>query len=135
MNYWLLKSEPTSYSWSDLVHDGKTFWNGVRNYQARINLRNMKLGDLAFLYHSVTDKEIVGIVEIVREAYPDKDDADWVVVDIKPVKELNKRVSLELIKEVTELKNMKLVKQSRLSVCPVTKEEFEAILKLSATNL
>lgn len=131
MKYWLLKSEPSSYSWSDLVRDRKTFWNGVRNYQARINLRNMKLGDLAFLYHSVTDKEIVGIVEIVREAYPDKDDPDWVVVDIKPVKELNKRISLALIKEIPELKNMKLLKQSRLSVCSVTKDEFEIILKLS----
>lgn len=135
MNYWLLKSEASVYSWYDLVREGKTFWNGVRNYQARNNLRNMKVGDLAFFYHSMDEKDIVGVAEIVKEAYPDKDDPAWSMVDIIPVKALEKKISLELMKQVTELKSLRLLRHTRLSVCDLTKQEFETILKLSGTKL
>lgn len=134
MNYWLIKSEPFKYSFDQLVLDKKTFWNGVRNFQARNNLRAMKKGDQAFFYHSNEGKEIVGIVEIVKEAYPDStaEDGDWSMVDVKPLKKLNQPVTLETIKSSADLKNMALIKQSRLSVCPVTPQEFKIITKLGA---
>lgn len=133
MNYWLVKSEPESYSWSDFVKDGKTAWTGVRNFAARLNLRAMKKGDPVFYYHSVTGKEIVGLAQVAKEAYPDPTatEDDWSCVDLVPSKPLKKPVSLEALKADKILKEMKLVKQSRLSVSPVTKEQFERILKLS----
>ena len=133
MNYWLVKSEPGAYSWDDLVKDGSTFWDGVRNYSARNNLKAMKLGDITLFYHSVNEKSVVGIAEIVKEYYPDPttDDERWVVVDLKPVRPLKKPVTLEQVKGESRLNNMALVRRSRLSVQPVRKEEFDVILELS----
>jgi predicted RNA-binding protein with PUA-like domain len=133
MNYWLVKQEPESYSWSDFVKDGKTSWTGVRNFAARLNLRAMKKGDPVFYYHSVTGKEIVGLGRVSKEAYPDPTatEGDWSCVDLVPDRSLKKTVSLEVLKSDKLLKEMRLVKQSRLSVSPVTKEQFERILKLS----
>jgi predicted RNA-binding protein with PUA-like domain len=133
MNYWLVKQEPESYSWSDFVKDGKTSWTGVRNFAARLNLRAMKKGDQVFYYHSNTGKEIVGIAKVTREPYsdPTATEGDWTTVDLGPVKPLKKPVGLDTIKTDKILKNMKLVKISRLSVSPVTKEEFDRILQLS----
>lgn len=129
MKYWLVKSEPSAYSWQQMLQDGRTNWSGVRNYQAANNLKAMKKGDQAFFYHSNEGKEIVGIVEIVKEAYPDPSDEKgiFVQVDVKPVKTLKKPVTLAEIKAHKTLKNMALVKQSRLSVCPVTAEEWKII--------
>ena len=134
MNYWLVKQEPEAYSWSTFVKDGKTSWTGVRNFAARLNLRAMKKGDPVFYYHSVTGKEIVGLARIEKEAYPDPTatEGDWVCVDLVPVKPLKNPVSLDAIKADKILKNMKLVKISRLSVSPVTKEEYNRIMELSA---
>lgn len=133
MAYWLLKSEPFKYPWEQLVLDKRTFWDGVRNYAARNNLRAMKKGDLAFFYHSNEGVEIVGIVKIVKEHYqdPTTDETAWVVVDIAPVKKLNKTVTLAAIKAEKKLQNMALLKQSRLSVQPVTEEQWEIILKMA----
>jgi len=133
MNYWLVKQEPESYSWSDFVKDGKTVWSGVRNFAARNNLRAMKKGDPVFYYHSVTGKEIVGLARIAKEAYPDPTaiEGDWSCVDLVPDKALKKPVSLDVIKSDKVLKAMKLVKIGRLSVSPVTKEQFDRILELS----
>ena len=133
MNYWLVKSEPESYSWANFVKDGKTVWTGVRNFAARLNLRAMKKGDPVFYYHSVTGKEIVGLARVSKEAYPDPTatEGDWSCVDLVPDKSLKKPVSLETLKSDNILKEMKLVKQSRLSVSPVTKEQFDRIIKLS----
>jgi predicted RNA-binding protein with PUA-like domain len=133
MNYWLVKQEPDSYSWSNFVKDGKTAWTGVRNFAARLNLRAMKKGDTAFYYHSNEGKEIVGIARITKEAYPDPTatEGDWVCVDLEPVKPLKKAIGLDVIKVDKLLKSMKLVKISRLSVSPVTKEEFDRIIELS----
>lgn len=135
MNYWLIKSEPNTYSWDDLVNLGRDHWDGVRNYQARNNMKVMASGDLAFFYHSVKEKRIIGIAECVSEHYPDPttDDERWVVVDFIPKQKLDKPVSLEMIKEDDRLSEMVLVKNSRLSVQPVTKDEFEVILRLSKT--
>lgn len=135
MNYWLIKSEPNTYSYDDLVKKGKDHWDGVRNYAARNHMKAMKKGDLAFFYHSVDDKEIVGIAECVTEFYqdPTTDDDRWVVVDFAPKQKLNKPVSLDEIKKEPALANMILLKISRLSVQPVTKEEFDYILKMSAS--
>lgn len=132
MNYWLMKSEPFKYSFDQLLKDKKTLWDGVRNFQARNNLRAMRKGDQAFFYHSNEGKEIVGIVEIVKEAYPDPTakDEDWSVVDIKPIKKFSSPVTLIDIKSASTLRNMALLKQSRLSVSPVTKSEFEFIYKM-----
>lgn len=132
MNYWLMKSEPFKYSFDQLLKDKKTLWDGVRNFQARNNLRAMKKGDQAFFYHSNEGKEIVGIAEIIKEAYadPTAKDEDWSVVDIKPVRKLNSPVTLVDIKATATLKNIALLKQSRLSVSPVTKSEFEFICKM-----
>ncbi len=132
MRYWLLKSEPAAYSWAQMVKDGRTGWSGVRNFQAANNLRAMKKGDRAFFYHSGEGKEIVGVVEIAKEAYPDASDASgkFVMVDVKPVGPLKKPVTLAQIKSTAALKSMALVRQSRLSVSPVTDEEWKAAAKM-----
>ena len=131
MNYWLMKSEPSVYSWTNLEKDKKATWDGVRNFQARNNLKAMKKDDLAFLYHSNEDKAIIGIAKIIKENYPDPKDKDWIVVDIAPVEKLKSPVSLAQIKADKRLVDMVLVRASRLSVQPVRKEEFEMIIKLS----
>ena len=134
MNYWLVKSEPGTFSWDDLVRDKKTVWDGVRNFQARNNLKNMKKGDLAFFYHSGEDKAIVGIGKIIKEGYPEPQDNNWIAVDIAPDKKLKKPVTLAQIKADKRLVSMVLVKASRLSVQPVKAEEFDLILALSETK-
>lgn len=136
MNYWLIKSEPFKYSWDQFVQDKQTFWDGVRNYQARNNLRAMKKGDLAFWYHSNEGMEIVGIAKVVKESYqdPTTDETAWLVVDFKPVKKLKNPVSLAMVKADIRLEKMALVKAQRLSVQPVTAEEWEIILELAETQ-
>ena len=121
MQYWLVKQEPEAYSWADFVKDGRTAWTGVRNFQARINLRAMKKGDLVFYYHSVTDKHIAGIARVLKEAYPDPTatEGDWVCVDLEPIKPLARPVTLQQIKGDKKLEEMKLIRQTRLSVTPV----------------
>jgi predicted RNA-binding protein with PUA-like domain len=133
MNYWLIKSEPSVYSWQQFKTDKKTYWNGVRNYAARNNLREMKKNDQAFFYHSNEGKEIVGIASIVKESYqdPTTDDKNWLVVDVKPLKALKKPVTLEQIKNDPLLKEMELVKLSRLSVQKVSEAEWQQVLKLA----
>ena len=133
MNYWLVKSEPFKYSWEKFEKDKLTTWDGVRNYQARNNLREMQLGDQVLFYHSNEGKEIVGIAEVVRESYqdPTTDDTNWLVVDLKPVKKLKKTVTLEQIKSNDLLSNIGLIRQGRLSVMKVEKMEFDTIIKLS----
>ena len=135
--YWLAKSEPESYSWEMLVKDGSTSWTGVRNFQARNNLRAMKKGDVIFFYHSNVGKEIVGLAKVTKEAYPDTtaDDGDWSAVDLAPVKPVKKAVTLEQMKSDPILKNMALVRNSRISVTPVTPEQANRISDLSATAL
>jgi predicted RNA-binding protein with PUA-like domain len=136
MNYWLAKSEPETYSWEAFVKDGKTAWTGIRNFAARLNLRAMKKGDLVFYYHSNTGKDIVGIARVEKEAYldPTATEGEWVCVDLSAVKPLKKPINLDVIKTDKVLKNMKLVKISRLSVSPVTKEEYDRILELTGTK-
>jgi len=136
MNHWLIKSEPFKYSWEQMLSDKRTFWDGVRNYQARNNLKEMKEGDLCFFYHSNEGKEIVGIVKIVKEHYqdPTTEDTNWVVVDVAPFQTLKKTVTLEQIKNDNRLANIGLVKQGRLSVMKLTQYEFDIILELSETN-
>jgi predicted RNA-binding protein with PUA-like domain len=131
MNYWLMKSEPDAYSWDDLVAQGVGTWDGVRNYAARLNMMAMKAGDLAFFYHSNIGKEIVGIVEIVTEHYPDVTDetGKFVVVQVKAKEKLAKPVTLAEIKSDTRFADMELIRLSRLSVSKVTKEEFDLILE------
>ena len=133
MNHWLLKSEPVKYSWDRMLKEKKTFWDGVRNYQARNNLKEMKKGDLCLFYHSNEGKEVVGIVKVVKEHYqdPTTDDTNWVVVDVSPFKALKKPVTLEQIKADKRLKDIGLVRQGRLSVMKLTPEEFDTILELS----
>lgn len=133
MNHWLVKSEPNKYSWNQMLKDGETFWDGVRNYQARNNLREMKVGDLVLFYHSNIGKEVVGITKVVKEFYqdPTTEDPNWVVVNISPVESLAHPVTLEAIKKDEMLKNVSLIKQSRLSVMPIKREEFDRILALS----
>jgi predicted RNA-binding protein with PUA-like domain len=135
--YWLIKSEPFKYAWSELVADGKTYWDGVRNYEARNNLASMKLGDLALYYHSNEGKEVVGIAEIVGEAYPDPtaEDPRWVVVDVAPVVPFTQPVSLATIKSDPALADMALIRRSRLSVVPVTADEFRYVAKLGRTKV
>jgi predicted RNA-binding protein with PUA-like domain len=130
--HWLVKQEPTTYSWDQLVRDGRTSWDGVRNYQARNNLKAMKAGDRVLFYHSVVGQEVVGIAEVAREAYPDPTTKDerWVVVDLVPVKPLATPVTLEAIKAVPALKDIPLLRQGRLSVMPLAKEAFDAIVKM-----
>lgn len=137
MNYWLVKSEPFKYSWEQFVSDKKTFWDGVRNYAARNNLRAMRKGDLVLFYHSNEGLEIVGIAEVIKEAYqdPTTHEAAWVAVDLKPKKRLKKSITLAEIKEDSLLKNMQLVKLQRLSVSVVSEVEFDRVLQLSGTNL
>ncbi|MBW2426314.1 MAG: EVE domain-containing protein [Deltaproteobacteria bacterium] len=136
-SYWLVKSEPFKYSWDELVRDGRTYWDGVRNYEARNNLAAMKKGDLALYYHSNEGKEVVGIVEIVRESYPDptSDDERWVVVDVEPRAPFARPVSLATIKADAELEDIALVKRSRLSVVPLTAKEFRRVAKLGRTRV
>ncbi|HEX3716793.1 MAG TPA: EVE domain-containing protein [Verrucomicrobiae bacterium] len=136
MNYWLVKSEPGSYSWSDFVKEGRAAWTGVRNFQARNNLRAMKPRDLVAFYHSGEGKEIVGLARVTRGSYPDPtaDEGDWVCVDLEPVKPLAKPVTLAAIKKDTAVKDMPLVKNSRLSVSPVTKAQFDRLLELAQTK-
>jgi predicted RNA-binding protein with PUA-like domain len=133
MNYWLVKSEPFKYSWEQFEKDKQTFWDGVRNFQARNNLKAMKKGDLVLWYHSNEGKEVVGIAKVVKEFYqdPTTDDANWVVVDLRPHKKLKKTVTLEQIKADERLQNIALVRQGRLSVSPLKPEEFDVILELS----
>lgn len=131
MNYWLVKQEPESYSFDDLVKDGKTDWTGVRNFQARNNLRAMRKGDKVLFYHSVSEKRVVGVTEVSREEFPDPTDEKWIAVEIKPVEKFAEPVGLEQIKAEKSLANIALIKQSRLSVMPLKQAEFEAILKLS----
>ena len=135
MNYWLVKSEPGAYSWSQLLKDGEAQWTGVRNFAARNHLRAMKSGDVVFFYHSGEDKSVVGLARVVRESYPDPTagEGDWAAVDLVPVKPLAKPVLLSQIKADKILKEMVLAKQSRLSVTPVTREEFKRLLELSGT--
>jgi predicted RNA-binding protein with PUA-like domain len=137
MNYWLVKSEPEAYSWAQLVQDGKTAWTGVRNFQARNNLRAMKKGDFVFFYHSVSDKQVVGLARVAKEFYPDATatEGDWSCVDLAPVKASKNPVTLEAIKADKILKEMKLVKQSRLSVTPLTPVEFARLLELAGTKI
>src|SRR5215212_3054266 len=127
--YWLVKSEPETYAWADLVRDGKTDWTGVRNYAARGHLNAMRVGDRAFFYHSGEQKAIVGLAEVTRTAFPDKtaDEPGWVAVELKAVEPLKRAVALAEVKTQPALKEMALIRLSRLSVQPVTRAEFEAI--------
>ncbi|MCC6726311.1 MAG: EVE domain-containing protein [Saprospiraceae bacterium] len=136
-NYWLVKSEPGEYSFDDLIKDGTTVWSGVRNYAARNNLRAMKAGDPVLFYHSVDDKEVVGVCKVSKEHYPDPTatEGDWSVVDVVPVCKLTKSVHLSSIKNTPALCNIALVKIGRLSVMPLEKSEFELILEMSGTSL
>lgn len=136
MNYWLVKSEPFKYSWEQFVKDGKTFWDGVRNYQARNNLRDMKKGDKALFYHSNEGMCVVGIAKISKEAYPDPtiDDERWLAVDLEPVKALKQPVTLAEMKQQPGLENLGLIRQGRLSVSSLSKEEYELILKMGGTK-
>lgn len=131
MNYWMVKQEPTDYSWDDLVKDGTTDWTGVRNFKARNFLKDMKKGDKVYFYHSVVGKEVVGIAEVSKEAFPDPTDTAWTAVEIKPLKPLKKAVTLADIKANKALANIYLVRQPRFSVMPLNKDEFEEILSMS----
>jgi predicted RNA-binding protein with PUA-like domain len=134
MNYWLVKSEPFKYSWEKFNQDGRTFWDGVRNYQARNNLRDMREGDLVLFYHSNEGKEVVGIAKIVKEAYqdPTTTDPNWLVVELSPVESLKTPVTLATIKEDERLKDIGLVRQGRLSVIGLKREEFDRIVELGS---
>jgi predicted RNA-binding protein with PUA-like domain len=136
MAYWLMKSEPDAYSWEKLVSEGRGGWDGVRNATAARNLRTMKVGDLAFFYHSNIGKEVVGIMEIAREHYPDHNDSTgrWVMVDVKPVKPVPKPVSLAAVKAEPKLANMALVRYGRLSVQPVTATEWKLVCKMGGVK-
>jgi predicted RNA-binding protein with PUA-like domain len=131
---WLVKQEPETYSWDDFVHDGRTDWTGVRNFQARNNLKQMKLGDRVLFYHSGTGKCVVGIAEVAKAAYPDPTakDAQWVAVDIKAVKALKEAVPLAAIRYTAKLANLPLIRQSQLSVMPLTREEFDTIVTMGS---
>ena len=135
MNFWLFKSEPNTWSWDDQVKKGEVgeHWDGVRNYQASNNMKKMKVGDLGFFYHSVKERRIIGIVKVIKEYYPDPTDKTgrFVVVDVKAMKKLKKPVSLDQIKKSSELQDIALVKQSRLSVMPLKKTEWDIIIKMS----
>lgn len=131
MAYWLMKSEPSSYSWDDLVRDGGTMWDGVRNNAARLHLRAMKAGDQAFFYHSMDERAVVGIMRITGPGQPDGDDGSWVKVPVEPVRPLGNPVTLGAIKAEPRLAKMELIRQSRLSVAPVREEEWKLILEMS----
>jgi len=132
MQHWLVKSEPEKYAWADLVKDGRTTWDGVRNFQARNNLQQMQPGDLVLYYHSVSEKAVVGIAKVDKPAYPDPsaDDPKWVAVDLVPFRDFKEPVTLEQIKQDRRLENIALLRQSRLSVMPLTGEEFDILLAL-----
>jgi predicted RNA-binding protein with PUA-like domain len=136
-SYWLVKSEPATYSWQDLVRDGKTAWDGVRNFEARNNLRAMKSGDLLLFYHSGADKAVVGVAKVVREAYPDASAAgeDWSCVDVAPMRAMNEPVTLERMRADKKLSGFALLKRSRLSVVPARAAEYARILELGKTKL
>ncbi len=136
MKYWLLKSEPSTWSWDNQVKEGASMWDGVRNYQARNNLKKMIKGDLCFFYHSVSEKSIIGIVKVVREFYKDPTDktGKFVVVDVKAIRKLENSVSLDTIKQSKKLESIALIKQSRLSVMPLKKIEWDEIIKISKKN-
>ncbi|RYD76494.1 MAG: EVE domain-containing protein [Verrucomicrobiaceae bacterium] len=131
--YWMVKQEPEAYSWDDFLRDGSTAWTGVRNFQARNNLRSMHRGDHVLFYHSVTTKAVIGIAEVSREAFPDPtaEEGDWDCVELKPLRTLTKPVSLQQIKTHSRLKEIPLVKQSRLSVIPLNQSDFEEIIRLA----
>jgi predicted RNA-binding protein with PUA-like domain len=130
--HWLVKQEPAAYSWNDFVRDGRTKWTGVRNFQARNNLRAMRKGDAVLFYHSVSDKAVVGIAQVTRESFPDPtaEEGDWSAVELKPVKVLRKSVTLEQIKAEPKLRDIALLRNSRLSVQPLGKAEFEFICRM-----
>jgi len=132
MNYWLVKSEPFKYSWEQFMKDGKTFWDGVRNYQARNNMKAMKKGDQVLFYHSNEGLAVVGIAKVAKESYqdPTTPDPNWVVVDLQPVKAFKEPVTLAQMKAEKRLENFQLVRQGRLSVCAVTEDEFNTILEM-----
>ncbi len=132
--YWLVKSEPFKYSWQQFLTDGETFWDGVRNYQARNNLRAMAVGDSVLFYHSNEGLCVVGIAEVLGSAYqdPTTDNPNWVAVDLKPVKTLKNPVTLKAMKEEPELENLSLIRQGRLSVCPLTPQEYKLIVKMGS---
>ena len=134
--YWMVKQEPTAYAWSAFVADGRAAWTGVRNFQARNNLRAMRQGDLVLYYHSVVGKEVVGIAKVAVEAYPDPtaEEGDWSCVDIEPVKALKHPVTLEAIKAAPALREIALLRNSRLSVMPLRKEEYAEILRMSGAK-
>jgi predicted RNA-binding protein with PUA-like domain len=131
MKYWLVKQEPEAYSFDDLTKDGKTDWTGVRNFQARNNLRDMKKGDRVLFYHSVSEKAVVGVAEVSKEHYADPTDENWLAVEIKPVEKFKNPVTLADIKAEKSLQDIKLVRQVRLSVVPLTADEFERIQKMA----
>ena len=133
MNYWLIKSEPFKYSWEQFETDKETFWDGVRNYQARNNLRDMQVGDLCLYYHSNEGKEVIGIAEVIKPAYqdPTTDNTQWVAVDVKPYKKLDKTVTLAQIKADPRLSDIRLIKQPRLSVISISEDHFNIILELA----
>jgi predicted RNA-binding protein with PUA-like domain len=132
MKYWLVKTEPETYSWADLIKDGRTSWDGVRNFQARNNLQQMKQGDLVLFYHSVSERAVVGIAKVDREAYPDptSDDPGWLAVDLVPARDFKEPVPLDRMKKDERLQNIGLLRQPRLSVMPLRSEEFEVLLSL-----
>lgn len=134
MAYWLMKSEPDSYSWSDLVRDRATEWDGVRNNAARLHLKAMKVGDEAFFYHSMSDKAVVGIMRVARAAEPDPKAPDWVRVRVEPVRALQRPVTLAEIKAEPSLGKMELIRQSRLSVAPVRPEEWDTVLRMAVSQ-
>jgi predicted RNA-binding protein with PUA-like domain len=137
-NYWLVKTEPNEFSFEDLVRDGRTVWDGVRNYQARNNLRLMRPGDLTLIYHSIGPKTVVGIARIISDPYPDPTDNPkgmWTVVDMVPVKPFTHPVTLEVMKNTPELVDLPLIRQSRLSVMPLSRSFFEHLLQLGQTVL
>jgi predicted RNA-binding protein with PUA-like domain len=131
MNHWLVKTEPETYSWDNLVSDKKGVWDGVRNFQARSHLKAMQKGDLVFIYHTGDEKAVIGIAKVAKEHYPEPKDNEWVAVDLAPERKLKNPVTLAQIKADKRLTNMVLVKASRLSVQPVKKEEFDLIIALS----
>jgi len=135
-NYWMVKQEPETYSWDDFVKDGRTDWSGVRNYQARNNLRNMKVGDRVLFYHSGKEKAVVGLAEVAKGAYadPTADDPQWVAVDLKPTKPLANPVQLAAIRYDKRLSQLPLIRQSQLSVMPLTKDEFEVIVSMGTAK-
>ena len=134
MNYWLVKTEPGTYSWSDLERDKKTTWDGVRNFQARNHLKSMKKGDLVFIYHSGEEKAIIGTAKVIKEFSPDPKDKDWVVIDLGIEEKLKNAVTLSQIKATKSLSDMVVVKNFRLSVQPVRKEEFDVVSGLAGNK-